>query len=237
MMTTSFCSLDLLSFKQICDNSHEVMVYGASHCSYDNIFDELNYMSRANPSFEVKKVFDYHVGYGYTTTAEGNNFEQIPLKNDDTKQICKTGITNLILENYKRSISGKSIIPLINCIDTSYNPYPFTAKSICSKDFRLNSIITNSELRRCYKLLTHSNPKISEIAKNTFKFVKVSRNSHGQYSLSQIDPPWNQNNWNQEWEPRNTVNEKSHWNTQLEEKIRKIENDYQNAVQLEKLNS
>lgn len=172
-------NFDFDSVKKIIGKSKQVSVYGWGHCHYSAVSSAL--------SGYLEKVFDYQLGDDWSAqTVEGRSIEKIlvhynPKPNKQFNRKCKAGITNLLLENYKRIKEHKEIIPLIFCIDTDGNRFVTSSETISSKDLFLNNKITHSELRHCYKLhcelANSSNPEfqeMSDVAKKMLKFVKVT---------------------------------------------------------------
>lgn len=188
-------NLDINSVKTIIGDVKQVMVYGWWFCHYKEVSEAL----RNNGH----KVFDYTVGKANATNAttlEGYKIEKLfPEKPESTThRSCKNGLTNLLLDNYKRVEQGLDIIPVIFCVDADDNEEPSNAETMSSKTLKNNKYITNSELRRCYKLYKEleNSPdqelqKMAQIAKKMFKFVKVSKEGN-QAVLKKVPALWEQ---------------------------------------------
>lgn len=218
------------SVKTICGKAEQAMIYGWHHCKYTELFAVLQ-----QEQSTLKKVFNWTIAltqlHGENLiheTLEGRKIKQFEYNEDSLNGEYKVGITNLIWENYLRHIEGKSLIPLIFCIDIDKNPYPTTLVNIASKEEELNEYSTHSELRRCYKFCCEldENPdlkKISDIARVCIKFVKLRGEEAGQgsiYHLEEISPFWQNPEWNQKWKERKVNREVSsskphYWKEQL----------------------
>lgn len=187
-------NFDVDSVKKIIGESKQVTVYGWSHCHYGAVSDALT---------RDLKVFDYRLGNDYESseTLERQKIEKMNVYTDSKSEKefhrkCKIGISNLLLENYKRCKEGKEFIPLIFCIDTDNNEFITNSETISSKDQELNDKITHSELRHCYKLHCElaESPNIefqqmSQIAKKMLKFVKVTRDGR-KVVLQEVPALW-----------------------------------------------
>jgi hypothetical protein len=198
----TFDKLNVNSVKRVFGESKQVMVYGWLHCHYQRVRAQLQ-----KPLIE--KVYNCNFGdkLDNTRTLEGRLVEGIERVRGETFQegvsrLCKTGITNLVLENYKRKKEGLPVIPMIFCFDIDDNPFRIDATSISSREKELNNLITNSELRRCYKLCKDSNPKIQEVAEETIKFVKLYKGGDGTTSLVEVEPFWKDPEWDAKWAER-----------------------------------
>src|SRR5437763_1694118 len=128
--------LDMDSVKKVCGKSEEVMVYGWKHCGYSQLSTRLE-----QPDSPIKRVFDWSLGSMDTaiktpdkaTTLEGRKIEQVPVpdmkkfasrrKENDCARFCKLGLTNIVLENYKRLKENKALIPILFVFDRDNNPF------------------------------------------------------------------------------------------------------------------
>lgn len=207
----SLIHLDSDSVINLCGPSKQAMVYGFTHCGYGAICKKLS-----DPGSCVERLFDCGLGNFDThfKTLEGRVIEQIKfeISQDDTPEenvkicnrMCKSGITNLVLENYKRKCEGLPLIPVIFCIDSDAAPMDSTR--MASRQPELNQLLTHHELRRAYKLCCEVNdPTIAAIAQETFKFAKLcSQPEEGLYSLRQIEPCWERDGekWQKAWGER-----------------------------------
>jgi hypothetical protein len=103
----------------------------------------------------------------------------------------KAGITDLVLENYKRKQIGLDIIPLIFCYDIEGNQFQVNPETITSRNESFKKLYTNMELRRCYKICCEKDPELkimTDIAKETIKFVKLVINTNREYELELLKP-------------------------------------------------
>jgi hypothetical protein len=153
---------------------------------------------------------------------------------------CKAGITNLLLENYKRVKEGKEIIPALFCMDIVDNEFSPTTKSVTAKDVAQNNLVTHSELRRCYKLcreLENSEHvelrEMAEIARQMFKFVKIVKKGD-KAALEKIPALWELPGFSEAMQTRKEVTPK--WKVELkaaENAESSAKNKYQEAVNAE----
>lgn len=207
---TIISNLDFECVKSIVGDCKQLMVYGWHHCHYNSLISAFEF----NKNSFLEKVFNFSVGNAYainTETLEGREIEKLTIQYKPEKRfhrICKNGITNLLLENYKRIKKGEKIIPLLFCVDVDENRYNVTSDSLSSKQPYLNNRITNSELRRCYKLHSElqNSPlaefqELSKISEEMFKFVKVSKNLE-KAILLQLPPIWKWPNVSQAMQQR-----------------------------------
>ncbi len=217
--------LDLDSFRVVTNSASQVMVYGFGHCKYLQLIYTLQ---KSAPQI-VDKVFECSIGNSYDlpnyklpdefrTTSEKRliaQFKAEPLDGivDDQQwgekfctRVCKTGSLNLIFENFLRRNQGLPIIPFIIAIDITDNKFPYNPADFASSDPAVNSLVTHSELRRCYKLANEfPDSRIRAIASETFRFVKIEIQA-GVHYLRAIEPFWVQPSWQKAWiERKETV--------------------------------
>lgn len=168
------------------------------------------------------------------TTLEGWKIEQIPLisKEADKSRECKMGLTNMILENYKRKIRGVPLIIILFVVDRDENPYTDDIQWIASRESPFNGYITNKELRRAYKLcmeLEGDLKSLEEVAQQSIIFVKLTKTSPDKYGLVVIEPFWQKEAWNYFWMERLSNKKKEgrepnfSWREKLEKALRKFE--------------
>lgn len=221
--------LDAQSLMEICPDTDQIMVYGWNHCKYDGVIAATRQMS-ADENFPIKAVHSWKAGYPgplntEKTTLDGRVFNRISFElPSSTLQLnsrtCKTGLTNLVLENCLRARMGMDYIPLVFCIDIDGNPQPYSSGTILSKEDKYNNQITHKELRRAYKLSTHEDIDVRWTAIETFKFVKLKRLGQGSYALEQIKAPWDNPDWEKYWmlreaRSRSVEKETDSWRAQL----------------------
>lgn len=179
------------------------MVYGWRHCQYLNVQENLEYRVDAEEDFPIKKMYSNTMGClpsadhlaDAAITLEGRKLNRIAYKKKRAfhkvvARQCKTALTNLVLENYKRIEEGRAIIPLLFCIDIDGNPRPWSIDKIVAKEQRYNDQITHKELRRAYKLYMHENSKVRAAAAATLKFVKLTYLGNATYALQETASPW-----------------------------------------------
>ena len=224
------------------------MIYGWSHCGYYELtYGTTGAIEKASDSDSpcpIKKLHRYYVATDpglynpLAITLEGRKMNLIGFDSDFDKdqylgRKCKTAITDIVLENYKRKKEGLPLIPIVFAIDITGNPQPYSIDKICSKKSKINKQVTHKEIRRAYKLCTHPNPHVRAIALETFKFVKVCVKDKAP-TLEQIPAPWGTTVESPEkvsakfaafWEERrqNTTSkpkpDKHNWSKQLEQQM------------------
>jgi hypothetical protein len=203
--------LDAGSVLSICKGADQAMVYGWSHCKYGEVEDALKLMGKQE-DFPIKKVFSCRIAVksspeAITSTLEGRNMALLPFDEKLTyslylSRMCKTALTDLVLENYKRSKEKKPLIPVLFCIDIDRNPRPFSIEKMTSRAERLNRQTTHKELRRAYKLCNHEDPEIRQVARETFKFVRLKKAQKTKYALEAIPSPFDSPEFARRWSNR-----------------------------------
>jgi len=215
--------VDIKSYDHCTDCSDQVMVYGWSHCLFSLVLKLLHdgrFCDKRGRSLDLKdrdfKVFDYNIGFPKSSkyrndlsTLEGRVIEQIvrftKSRLMSTPRICKAGITNLVYENLKRHSFGLPLIPLLFVINIKGNEFPSTAKTILSRDPELNQLVTNAEIRRCYRILRLAedleNKDLQTVCEETFRFVKVVLKGR-RVVLKRNDAPWKSRAWKKRWKKR-----------------------------------
>jgi hypothetical protein len=187
----------------ICKGSDQAMIYGWRQCGFDKIGMAINSeASDPESGCPFKRSFNWTVGdpkisegcLDEVTTVEGRKMNLIPYEPTDSPQknidrMCKTALTDIVLENYKRQQEGLPLIPIVFCIDITDNPRPTSIQKIASKEDGFNKVTTHKELRRALKLCTYPSEKILDIALQTFKFVKVCTKDDSA-TLEQVPAPW-----------------------------------------------
>lgn len=212
-------SLDPESVRSIIGKeTKQVMVFGFASARYMHVIEHLD-----EAQHKIQKVFTYRIGEDIphgtdqTHTAEGTKI--IPVlreygKNKAIARQCKTAISTLIVENYRRKKKGEPLIPLIFCVEYSgkteeAKEFKTTSHQLTSREEDFNQLITHSELRRAFKLCKQceqsEDPELRElaqIARETFKFVRVEQEDHGRHRLTQVDPIWTADDWESSWQER-----------------------------------
>ncbi len=163
------------------------MVYGFYHCYYDRLYFEL--------SNKEYKVYDYSL----------SEFLQVPkgfcifpnfIENNTVPKECQASLALFVIENYRKKLCGvKKLPPILFCIDTNNNCYTRINLSNVQeyKILKKRSLVTVKELRRAYKLCHDPfvDPRIRDVARRTFIFLKVVTNSRGRIiELRKVPPPW-----------------------------------------------
>lgn len=227
-LTSNFVekNLDIESVEKI-GNSPQIMIYGFAHCFYNDATIGL----RHSPG-KIQKVFNYMVGSNSEIfifkTLEGRPIEKIPTLGFFGQ--CKNGITNLVLENYKRAIEGKPLIPILFFVDCDNNAFPLNERSFTSKKPKANQVITHKELRRVYKLCIEleNHPaaemrELAQIAKATFKFVKISK-IQNKAVVTEIAAFWQNEKLASAWQKRKEFGQFQDQLKNLETEINKLKN-------------
>lgn len=196
----------MMQFEEVCGPSKEAMIFGFNSCGWNiSLFDYLS----------VKGITcRYYDGSGSDRVIRTN---------------CKTMLTNLIVENAERQKNGLPLIPLIFLVankNESLNIKKVATSLFNGKDF------TDSELRRCYKIFTHDNPLVRNLAERTIKFVKLTRSTVkvgysliDHYFCEELPPFWTHVDWSKGWEQRQSYRKKINktaqgsWRRELTDKI------------------
>lgn len=174
-------TLDIPSVNKVCGEANQIVVYGYECCKYGLVLECFNKVLIGNENIKVKKCFDCELG----ETLEGRNMSII-----EEDKMWKIALVDLVFENYLRIHEEKKIIPLIFCVDIEGNEYKYSIDSITEKSVHR---LTDSELRRCYKLMydlgDNSTAKaLSIIAIASFKFVKLTKTkkTESEYSFEPV---------------------------------------------------
>ncbi len=213
-------SLNFSSVEQLVGKkTKEAMVYGFRHAHYLEVQKAL--CATGSP---IQQVYDWALGSSEKPAVskitkkplEQIRFQKKGAGKKPISRLCKAGITNLILENYKRRKEGNEIIPLIFCVGSknpnkeAYEPSlgenPPSLRTIAGR----STVVTHSELRRAFRLckdFMHSpDPvlrEIAEVARDTIKLVTVDQDEKSDsYSLQQISPTWDDAQWDIEMRGR-----------------------------------
>lgn len=188
--------LDRTSLNKITDGAHRIMVYGFKDCLYQKVENAIIHLGLQAESWSYQSF--------NTINYDAIDFN---LKNSflTCGRMCKSILTSLFLENYKRSQDGRPLIPLIFCIEKE------DEKGICSLDLKklahtrnIPGCITDEELRRAYKSYKEAGPEFQKIILDTLKFVRVKQNSqdHKLYELELLPPFWQNPEWENLWQER-----------------------------------
>jgi len=231
---------DVASINKACRDSEQIMVYGWEHTEYEQLS-----IFAGNIMRPAKRVFDYNLGrledLQRMKTLEGRIFERISFEDchevdedesdvserteevedvETVKKIAKSALVNLILENCKRKKESLPLIPLLFVIDIDDNPYPANIDTISIR--KENDYVTNSELRRLYKLCSlEADAFIADVAQESVVMVtvKASKISPGVLKLEEKRPFWQHKDWKELWAKRQLTAKntpKAHnWKTQL----------------------
>ncbi len=238
-----------------CSDTPTAVVYGRDECRYEEVQIALsNHLD--------KPIFDYEIGrnevrHEYEYKLDGNkpckrNFYKMDRKNGYHLNF-KSGIVNLLLENYLRKKEELLPIPLIFVIESSV-PYILESTELevwldTPEDFNFHKAacepsITSSEIRRCFKVCHEFNETIIKLALETIKFVKLEQDfSEVQKNDSTVEFPnllckltllehfWDKPEWKNEWAERKksikarkvTIENPFNWRTQFLKEIESID--------------
>jgi hypothetical protein len=227
-------NLNMDSVRNLCPTANHAMVYGWKSCKYMEVADAME-----EDSSPISKIFDWNIGdptidKEHRRTLEGRVMSQIAFDSSKDTDIqagrtCKSAIVDLMIENYKRKQENLPLIPLIFCNDITDKERLITPENIAETSEE--KVITNSELRRCYKISCEINDKeklipVAEIAKEYIKFVKLVETNRTEYKLEPIRPFWETKAWEISWKLRKVIKGKNqgkpkqyHWKTELSKKI------------------
>lgn len=189
----------LASLLKVTGHHSQVVVYGLNSCLYTVVHQELETSGHeAYLAFGGKGCLDKEL----TDSDIIGRFNGI----SKTTQFCKATITNLAFINYQLYKLGKPLIPLVFCVglETSFfNKKGIDAGRVARSSGMLSSI-TDSELRRCYKIFSELGPDFAAVAEQTFKFVKLIRVSSNptEFDVKQVKPVWEHPDWNALWMKR-----------------------------------
>lgn len=181
------------SLRTIMGKSSEAVIFGLSDCLYLEVCWAINAEDglKAYIFNDLNDPEEQHIPH---TLLFANQLSD--------KQECKTVITNLLIENYKRHQNGQPIIPLIFCIELEKDgeEVKLDTNSILNRD-GIHRSITDAELRRCYKSYAQLGKEMKKISEMTFKFVRVKQESkfNDTYHLVELKPFWKNLKWKFMW--------------------------------------
>ncbi|MFI5343090.1 MAG: DUF4116 domain-containing protein [Chlamydiales bacterium] len=229
-------------------------VYGWKHCEYKKIHELLS--ARYQKVFQCQMLGNPQISADASTTCEGRRltiFDPVakdlsssnstPLRDGEDiryiARICKTGLINILLENYKRTLEKTPLIPLIFIVDISDNPYPVGQAS----DFFSDApYVTHQEFRRCYKMFKLKDDpdpdlqQMAEIAKEIIQFIKLEVS--GDLGSCVLLPAFYQEDkWDQASSDRRqrkckVVSEPSRWKVLLTQHAREFKEIHQAKMDL-----
>src|SRR5579885_1270294 len=113
--------LDIDSVKEVLHGSDQAVVYGTRTCKYTQVQDAIADLALSK-KIKVKKLYNWELSQyesgPFCSTAEDRNMSLLSYKKTyiEPKSItrpCKTTLTDLVLENYKRIDEGKAVIPVL----------------------------------------------------------------------------------------------------------------------------
>lgn len=119
------------------------------------------------------------------------------------RELSKIWINMILLENHKRSKSGRAFIPMIFCLDRDEGPHPEAMspeeilRYVSSEDRRARRgrvYVSGSEIRRIAKLFSHPDPRIRDVAQRSIQFAKVVLRGDS-ILLEDREPPFRHPSW------------------------------------------
>lgn len=192
-------------------DSERIVVYGWGDCRYTQLMNDLR--DRIKKPSEDAGSQPQPLRYKPVTADKPEDLMK------SSKRVWKTNLVNLVLENYVRKQEGKPLIPLLFVIESESPPEEgeryTSSKTVTSKDAPHNTRITNSEMRRLYKLCYElGDDELSEelqaVAREMVHFVKVVSNkattdkgkAAGKFKVESVQPYWTSISWEREWKKR-----------------------------------
>ncbi|KTD72517.1 hypothetical protein [Legionella tucsonensis] len=185
-------NIDEESIKALCGTSNKIVVFGFGRYKYIEACEAINKIKGIqavhSDDYQYKhEVFDKRQPYSMNAY-----FKYIP--------------NDLVLENYKRKQQGEPIIPLIFII--GFEEDECSLEQVTKRQEKYDKWVTLTELRRCYKLAHEFGNELTEVANETFKFVKLKQGSNG-YQLQMVSPLWQSQDWEKHWSKRKQSTEKA----------------------------
>ncbi|MBA3662333.1 MAG: hypothetical protein H0W64_11420 [Gammaproteobacteria bacterium] len=198
--------------KKLIGDSHEVVVFGLRDFRYYGVMDALN-------EFKIKTYSWERVNFPVIKSDEikylDKKYKDLLTVRINGARECKSIITSLIIENYKRMKEGSDLIPFIFCIglkdqnqtltlDIKKVALSHTARNIDELNDSQFSSVTEKELRRCYKIYAEGTPDVKALIEKTFKFVMIQEDSQVEdlFDIEQIPPFWEDPCWEKYWQQR-----------------------------------
>lgn len=206
------------SVAQLLKGIDHLVVYGWTHCLYEEVGGSLQ-------KHYNKSVYDYSLG----DPSEEDFVQerlirklQIPDESDGT--ICKAALVNIVFQSFLAVQQDRPLIPILFITKNSDKKHSCNARTITTRESTMNALVTNKELRRCYKLCHYKVPEIAEIAKRSFIFVEIThQKSSNDCVLNPIAPFWEEVDWKFHWSQRQATKAKNSkqylengWGTQLD---------------------
>lgn len=177
--------IDKQSFAKICGNCEQVIVYGFGKYNYLEVIMALNLSGDTQATSAPEYIYEHPDLKSSSKMGRFSSYKQ-PL-------------VDLILTNIKRRREGKELIPLIFIVGNEKEIYD--PSEIAKRQESTTKWITYSELRRCFKLISNFGDEITNIAKETLKFVKVIPGENG-HRFESVEPFWLDDKWEQAWSAR-----------------------------------
>lgn len=167
------------SIRAVLGDIRELHVFGFAHCLYSQICEALlsetprKIEAFTNKLLEADVISLMHLSPPY-----------------QRKTLCKSALIYVVFHNFQRYLAGRPPIPLIFSIaredEVSLRRIDWLTKDPTKK------LYTASEIKRAFKLCFEEAlpPIIREIARQTFRFVKVKAIDTTPLSITLIEPPW-----------------------------------------------
>jgi len=173
-------------------NCPKLLVYGSNHCGYSELSSMLQ-----SASCRSELVTTYYRRASGKTPLLAHPFCTATIQ-QESSAVHVHMLTQRVFANWQRTLAGKSIVPILFCIDCSDNPYPFTMQNLSSN--RGAGLFTKIEIRHGAQLCLNPqlDSRIRAMAWQSFVFIKVIF-GEGDFSpivgLEKIRAPWENPDW------------------------------------------
>jgi hypothetical protein len=200
--------------------SKTVMVYGAEEARYRDV--ARTFRTNGFTIINMSRSYSWDNLLEPVRDHEGNS---ITIINQCVRvsSVCNSWLATIIAENVARRRAGRPLIPIIFCIGSRNND---TDESNLLESTELttrqNTRVTASEVRRAFKLCSHST--VGAIARESFRFVNSCyyydpvSNTDVISALEDLLPPWENPRWHSCWTERmstHNAKKEKHTNTSL----------------------
>lgn len=233
-------NFDIHSVKRIIGTSQDLLIYGYKESLYEDVSNQI---SELKALINIQNVYIYN-HFSCSSPKTNDRFIEkiaIPLCPSPMKlmkRFCKSGIPQLVLENYKRIRENIPPLTLLFCIDRDDNPIEFDESAIANKTpyamrhgekLLLNDSFTHAEIRRVFKIVElESSPEeelreMAAIAIKYIKFVKVCIDRQNQTFIIEIPAPWLSLKFKAAWQQRHQFRQLQEQFVSLEMQARLLE--------------
>lgn len=207
-------SLNIDSLNTLLTGARRVMVYGYEYAHYYDVFEDISHNKKKLR--EVEPITWSSVA----SVKEGLRFAESSKPFVNISRTCKTGLTNIFLDNYKKVKQGENPTLILFCVGTNMPTGDLRGKkspplpepeTLADRNSPYYSKITQKELRRMYKICCDISEKTSdpelrllaEVAKKSVKFVTVDYDETlDQFVMHEVPPTWDDPRWGKVWAKR-----------------------------------